>query len=399
MQIFDSLDCRRGKKRKQKYRQGTELRYSIRYTTEHSYLKQRATMTRIVHTARFEEMRDDELNQPQEGDKTEAEQYMKDLLQMQTNTKVTMKELTSRHRTFVYPSTHKPLAFLARGECSMQEFDKIMKDEEIRQQLEGCGLTQDEITDYFTFKFKKKGEDRLVNPSILEEKIAKIDEKIKMHENELLIPQEFRSVKKITRHEMEIENALYAGCEKKRKLAALVTAAEPSLDVYTERAMNHIKKLSNELLQKGKEKKRRKEKFKCEDHSSCTDVPNGFQFDSNIHHVTVPLEESEVVEQRLSVEEIRKMPRFENYNIGEPSKTLYVKNLHPKITEQELRSVFGRFEEENKALIGYRICTGRMKGQAFVTFPNANVAEKALYFANGYPLKEKRIVIQFGRKT
>ncbi|GFS31818.1 RNA-binding protein 41 [Trichonephila inaurata madagascariensis] len=358
-----------------------------------------ATMTRIVHTARFDEMRDDELNQPQDGDKTEAEQYMKDLLQMQTNTKLTMKELTSRHRTFVYPSTHKPLALLARGECSMQEFDKIMKDEEIRQQLEGCGLAQDEITDYFTFKFKKKGEDRLVNPSILEEKISKIDEKIKMHESELLIPQEFRSVKKITRHEMEIENALYAGCEKKRKLAALVTTAEQSLDVYTEGAMSHIKKLSNELLRKGKEKRRRKEKLKCENNSSSTDEPNGFQFDSNIHHATVPLEESEVVEQRLSVKEIRKIPRFENYKIGEPSKTLYVKNLHLKITEQELRSVFGRFEEENKALIVYRICTGRMKGQAFVTFSNANVAEKALYFANGYPMREKRIVIEFGRKT
>ncbi|GFV05278.1 RNA-binding protein 41 [Trichonephila clavipes] len=280
----------------------------------------------------------------------------------------------------------------------MQEFDKIMKDEEMRQQLEGCGLTQDEITDYFTFKFKKKGEDRLVNPSILEEKISKIDEKIKMHESELLIPQEFRSVKKITRHEMEIENALYAGCEKKRKLAALVTTAEPSLDAYTEGAMSHIKKLSNELLRKSKEKKR-KEKLKCEDNSSCTDEPNGFRFDSNIHHVTVPLEESEVVEQRLSVKEIKKIPRFENYNIGEPSKTLYVKNLHPKITEQELRSLFGRFEEENKALIGYRICTGRMKGQAFVTFSNANVAEKALYFVNGYPIREKRIVIEFGRKT
>ncbi|GFU16423.1 RNA-binding protein 41 [Nephila pilipes] len=357
-------------------------------------------MTRIVHTVRFEEMREDDLNLPEEGDKTEAEQHMKDLLQMQLNTKLTMKELTSRHRTFVYPSTHKPLALLVQGECSLQEFDRIMKDEEIRQQLEACGLTQDEITDYFTFKFKKKSKDRLVNPSILEEKIAKIDEKIKAHESELLIPQTVRSVKKLTRHEMEIENALYAGCEKKRKLAALVTEAEPSLDLCTEGAISHIKKLSNELLQRGKErKKRRKEKLECDDKSACTIELDGFHFDSNIHHVTVPLEDFEVVANRLSVEEIRKIPRFENYCMGKPSQTLYVKNLHSKLTDQELRSVFGRFEEENKALIGYKICTGRMKGQAFITFSNASIAEKALYFANGYLIREKPIIIEFGRKT
>lgn len=357
-------------------------------------------MTRIIHTARFDDMREDELNLPQEGDKTEAEQYMKDLLQMQTNTKITAKELASRHRTFVYPSTHKSLTLLVQGECSMQEFDKIMKDEEMRQQLEGCGLTKDEITDYFTFKFKKKNDDRLVNPSILEEKIAKIEEKIKMHESELLIPQTFRSVKKITRHEMEIENALYAGCDKKRKLAALVTTAEPSLDIYTQEAISHIKNFSNELLQNGKKKKKkRKENFKCEEGSSSAEESNWFQFDSNIHHVTVPLEDFEVVEHKLNVEEIRKMPRFENYSMGKPSKTLYLKNLHPKVTDQELHSVFGRFEEENKGLIGYRICTGRMKGQAFVTFSNASIAEKALHFANGYLMREKPIIIEFGKKT
>lgn len=42
--------------------------------------------------------------------------------------------------------------------------------------------------------------------------------------------------------------------------------------------------------------------------------------------------------------------------------------MHKKITVHELRSLFGVFEEENRLPIEYRICTGRMKGQAFVKF-------------------------------
>ncbi|GFV05274.1 uncharacterized protein TNCV_224871 [Trichonephila clavipes] len=82
------------------------------------YLK--STMTRIVHTARFDEMRDDELNQPQEGDKTEAEQYMKDLLQMQMNTKLTIKDHTPKIRcraelhfdvSLTKPREEKPVSY------------------------------------------------------------------------------------------------------------------------------------------------------------------------------------------------------------------------------------------------------------------------------------------------
>ncbi|KAF5195150.1 U11/U12 small nuclear ribonucleoprotein [Thalictrum thalictroides] len=40
---------------------------------------------------------------------------------------------------------------------------------------------------------------------------------------------------------------------------------------------------------------------------------------------------------------------------------------------------------------------GRMRGQAFVTFPLVELAHRALNLANGYVFKGKPMIIQFGR--
>ena len=53
-----------------------------------------------------------------------------------------------------------------------------------------------------------------------------------------------------------------------------------------------------------------------------------------------------------------------------PNPTLCIRNLPKKVTCQELVELFGMFEAEDKKLprIKYSLLTGRMKGQAFVTF-------------------------------
>ncbi|KAF8792019.1 RNA-binding protein 41 like protein [Argiope bruennichi] len=343
---------------------------------------------------------DDEVDVKNLGEETEAEKQMKVILEKQLKTQVSMKEQFSQHRTFVSPSTYKSPTELIEGACSVQEFQELEREEEMRQELQRCGLSEQEITDYLLFKLGKKNEERLVNPAVLKENIARIEEKIKAHNEELLKPQSFKNVKKLTRHEMEIEKALYAGCPEKRKLATLVFTEDTVEDSYTSVPFNYIKNLSEKLLQKVS--KKRKKRLKLEEESvpeSESGENENVQFDSNIHHVVVPLESSEVAEKKLSVEEIRKMPKFENYCIGQPNKTLYIKNLHAKTTEQELRSVFGRFEEENGTFINYRVCTGRMKGQAFIHFSDTKLAEKALYFANGFLIRGKPMIIEFGKKT
>lgn len=41
--------------------------------------------------------------------------------------------------------------------------------------------------------------------------------------------------------------------------------------------------------------------------------------------------------------------------------------------------------------------TGRMRGQAFITFSNKEIAWQALHLVNGYKLHGKILVIEFGK--
>ena len=52
-----------------------------------------------------------------------------------------------------------------------------------------------------------------------------------------------------------------------------------------------------------------------------------------------------------------------------PVQTLYIKNLSPRVGEGDLSSLFSRFQKLSEPEIVYKLMTGRMKGQAFVTFP------------------------------
>jgi len=45
------------------------------------------------------------------------------------------------------------------------------------------------------------------------------------------------------------------------------------------------------------------------------------------------------------------------------------------------------------------IMGGRMKGQAFVTFPNVESAKRALSEVHGYLLHYKPMIIEFGKST
>eukprot|EP00842_Homolaphlyctis_polyrhiza_P006831 jgi/Hompol1/737/HPOL_005423-RA len=62
---------------------------------------------------------------------------------------------------------------------------------------------------------------------------------------------------------------------------------------------------------------------------------------------------------------------YRNYTRGDPSKTLFLKNIDPKrATEEELTELF-------KRQISVRLMkTGRMKGQAFVSFESSKIAQQ-----------------------
>ncbi|GLG97593.1 Uncharacterized protein GBIM_04340 [Gryllus bimaculatus] len=89
---------------------------------------------------------------------------------------------------------------------------------------------------------------------------------------------------------------------------------------------------------------------------------------------------------------------YENGNsLWDVTKVLYVKNLAGSVINDDLVSLFGHFETDSGTRIMYRLLTGRMRGQAFVTFPSTSLAMKAMKLVNGYVLKGKPLILQFGK--
>ncbi|XP_047093419.1 U11/U12 small nuclear ribonucleoprotein 65 kDa protein-like isoform X1 [Lolium rigidum] len=109
----------------------------------------------------------------------------------------------------------------------------------------------------------------------------------------------------------------------------------------------------------------------------------------------------EIEKEKLPTEEILSLPMFKNYTPGNPASVLYIKNLAKDVVHDDFYYVFGSvFESMDAARSGLIIKLmqeGRMRGQAFVTFPSVELAQHALSLAHGYAFKGKPMIIQFGR--
>ncbi|KAI3706507.1 hypothetical protein L6452_24301 [Arctium lappa] len=106
---------------------------------------------------------------------------------------------------------------------------------------------------------------------------------------------------------------------------------------------------------------------------------------------------------KLPPEEILSLPMFKNYNAGNPAPVLYIKNLAKDVVADDFYFVFGTFFESietAKTNLSVKLMQeGRMRGQAFVTFPSIDIAHRALNLVNGFVFKGKPMIIQFGRNT
>eukprot|EP00063_Salmo_salar_P037970 XP_014012805.1 PREDICTED: RNA-binding protein 40 isoform X2 [Salmo salar] len=101
---------------------------------------------------------------------------------------------------------------------------------------------------------------------------------------------------------------------------------------------------------------------------------------------------------RLSRDEIKRMSVYKNYEPGEPTSRLYVKNIAKSVEEKDLKYIYGRYidvssEAERNMFDIVLMKEGRMKGQAFVGLPSERSAEKALRDTNGYVLYDKPLVV------
>eukprot|EP00850_Spirogloea_muscicola_P008469 SM000045S16214 [mRNA] locus=s45:322187:324980:+ [translate_table: standard] len=114
------------------------------------------------------------------------------------------------------------------------------------------------------------------------------------------------------------------------------------------------------------------------------------------------ISDAELAEGRMPTEAIRALQggRFATYDPGSPSEVLYIKNLAKTATEADLVALFLRFQRPGLPRLVFRLMQrGRMKGQAFVTFPDINTAAHALMQVHGYMLRGQPLVISFGRTS
>jgi U11/U12 small nuclear ribonucleoprotein SNRNP65 len=89
---------------------------------------------------------------------------------------------------------------------------------------------------------------------------------------------------------------------------------------------------------------------------------------------------------------------YRNYERGQPSKRLYIKNLDVKhVDERILHSIYDRYSQDPFQIDIRLMRDGKMKGQAFVTCPNEDIALHALNDTNGFVLYEKPMIVQFAR--
>jgi RNA-binding protein 39 len=84
---------------------------------------------------------------------------------------------------------------------------------------------------------------------------------------------------------------------------------------------------------------------------------------------------------------------------GQGSARLYVGNLHPKITEGDLKMVFSELGEVDKVEVPKDLSTGQGRGYAYVRYRNADDAKKALVQLNSVELAGQKIKVGLVNET
>ncbi|XP_048882460.1 RNA-binding region-containing protein 3 [Brienomyrus brachyistius] len=129
-----------------------------------------------------------------------------------------------------------------------------------------------------------------------------------------------------------------------------------------------------------------------EDSDEDTEIPSEF------------ISRRELEKGRLTKDEIKRMSVFKNYEPGDPTCRLYVKNIAKQVEEKDLRYIYGRYvdmssETERNMFDVVLMKEGRMKGQAFIGLPSETSAAKALRDTNGFVLQDKPLIVQFARSA
>lgn len=204
-----------------------------------------------------------------------------------------------------------------------------------------------------------------IDPLAHAERLMVIENKIAEKEKQLLEPTTFAGAKPMSRHEMDLEQAISRDRNSAKHFRCLLTARS-SEGVDPEHPINHLDSILQDILPRSSEGKRQRRKRKrraaqeietvhvdvatgCHkapnsDAGDCLDVASNF--DSQDGRLPLPSDNKpetieprlakvdyscvesipvEVIERyKLSTSQIRDLPRFSNYHPGVPSQVKYL---------------------------------------------------------------------------
>uniref|UniRef100_A0A8D2LMN5 RNA binding motif protein 41 n=1 Tax=Varanus komodoensis TaxID=61221 RepID=A0A8D2LMN5_VARKO len=319
---------------------------------------------------------------------TEGERQLKSLLHHQLDTSVSIEQCVSKRRCFAPATVYKPFGEEAAGARSLPQFQALQESSKEMAALRDLGLTDAEIHLWRSRAMPEKSSGLGAAPEATQDRIQVIREKIAERQRILALPQRFAGSKQLSRREMEIENALFQGTDRHSFLRMLYHREDAKGGLCVVRltcsgALCFLCDPDETRLSTAHETEMPESRHP-HDHGFCPSTRGGGSSSPAAQNpaqppalgpvmVTEPVEfvpEEEICKNRLSEEEIRRIPRFSSYSPGEPSQVLYLKNLSCHVTVRDLLSLFARFQECGGPQIRFRLLSGRMRGQAFLTFPS-----------------------------
>ena len=340
-------------------------------------------------------------------DRSQIESELNNLVTKQLLSDATLRGFSSSKvpvKLFISSSKQVDSLSSIEGVSNAREYKDKLDRQERENGLSQDGLSRDEIQMLLKEFGYVGGVPR--NPSVLA--IDKKEIQNKIDEKHRLIRQQSSSVcsRIVSRHELELEMSAHEIDSHPLKHLLTTDPAirsdkdsmllRDSLQELESRTVEKCRKRRQTNVLNGRSKKPVIVEEIVEENDLIIKSKTGTSHETSfsIDQVT-QTDPSHVRTYRLSLPEIKQIPRFSSYTAGTPSTKLYIKNLHRSVTLAELASLFIKFQPESGPAVKFRLLTGRMKGQAFVEFPNVIAATEALYYSNGFILKGKPMIVQY----
>uniref|UniRef100_A0A3Q4HAD8 RNA-binding protein 41 n=1 Tax=Neolamprologus brichardi TaxID=32507 RepID=A0A3Q4HAD8_NEOBR len=362
-----------------------------------------------------------------EEQETEGQRQLHGLLLQQLHTDVDIERCVAKRQCFAPAALYRPFGEQAAGVKSLSQFQALQDGEKELASLRELGLNDTEIQLWQSRDAPETSHGVCAAPGAKEERLQAIKDKIAARMELLSRPQRFASSRPLSRREMEIEQALFHGNDRLGFLTALyhrgtellvkkksqvktqilhfrvliesITAGNSRSSVHTDSVsgtsdQQHVENRPEHLRLAPP----RQINISQPISSLCGTAKVGPSRPLTVTGEIETITDEEILKNRESEEGIRSIPRFRNYQPGKPSKVLCVKNLSPQASVAQLVALFSRFERTDRPPVLYRVLTGRMKGQAFITLPDAETAQNALQLVHRYRLLGKPLVVEFGRE-